>query len=87
MRFFELANLLNLIHEISSVYVLHDKIQTVLWGRKRGREVSKVITRAGEVLQRDENVAKILKRARDCSGGRERESDGSPQRGLTDKER
>lgn len=29
---FELADLLDLIHEISSVYVLHDKIQAVLRG-------------------------------------------------------
>lgn len=32
---FELPNLLNLIHEISSVYVLHDKIQAILWGIQR----------------------------------------------------
>lgn len=37
MGLFELADLLNLIHEISSVYVLHDKIQTVLRERDRQR--------------------------------------------------
>lgn len=45
VRFFELADLLYLIHEISAVYVLHDKIQTVLWrGRRRAsreRQVTK----------------------------------------------
>lgn len=35
MGLFELADLLNLIHEISTVYVLHDKIQTVLQRDRR----------------------------------------------------
>lgn len=28
---FKLADLLDLVHEISAIYVLHDKIQAVLW--------------------------------------------------------
>lgn len=35
VRLFELADLLNLIHEIAAVDVLHDEIQTVL-GKDRG---------------------------------------------------
>lgn len=38
---FELADLLDLIHEISSVYVLHDKIQAVLRGDRGDREPEK----------------------------------------------
>lgn len=30
MRLFELANLLDLVHEVSSINILHDKIQPVL---------------------------------------------------------
>lgn len=30
MRLLELANLLDLIHKVSSVYILHDEVQSVL---------------------------------------------------------
>lgn len=33
MRLLELADLLDLVHEVSSVYILHDKIQSVLEGK------------------------------------------------------
>lgn len=62
MGLFELADLLNLIHEISSVYVLHDKIQTVLWGDRGAesqREVSKMFTKAGERLQRTGTIVRL----------------------------
>lgn len=32
MRLLKLADLLDLVHEVSSVYVLHDEIQSVLAG-------------------------------------------------------
>lgn len=42
MRLLELANLLDLVHEVSSVYILHHKIQSVLAktdeGGKEGEE-------------------------------------------------
>lgn len=59
MGLFELADLLNLIHEISSVYVLHDKIQAVLRrdggaDTERKREVIKcMFIKAGERSQRN----------------------------------
>lgn len=37
LRFLELAHLLDMIHEVSPIHVLHDKVQTVLWS-KRWRE-------------------------------------------------
>ena len=39
MRLLELADLLDLVHKVSSVYILHDKIQSVL--RHKGGEVRK----------------------------------------------
>lgn len=42
MGLFELANLLNLIHEVSAIYVLHDKIQTVLGRNNRATKERKV---------------------------------------------
>lgn len=30
MRLLELADLLDLVHKVSSIYILHDKIQSVL---------------------------------------------------------
>lgn len=63
MGFFELADLLNLIHEISSVYVLHDKIQTVLLrdgGADREREVKKymLIKSRPEVTEKQDDSEK-----------------------------
>ena len=44
VRLFKLADLLDLVHEISAIYVLHDEIQSVLWTdagtRGRGSQVS-----------------------------------------------
>lgn len=40
MRLLELADLLDLVHEVSSIYILHDKIQPVLEDKdEEGREL------------------------------------------------
>lgn len=66
MGLFELADLLNLKHEIATVYVLHDKIQTVLKRDRRAdreRKVKKyMFIKEGGRSQR--NVMIVRKRVR-----------------------
>lgn len=67
MGLFELADLLNLIHEISAVDVLHDKIQTVL-RRDRGRP-------GEESLRGDDDWQEVKKK-----GARHRREKAFPKR-------
>lgn len=52
MRLLELADLLDLVHEVSSVYILHYEIQSVLEGKdEEMRKERRIINQVPALLQ------------------------------------
>lgn len=35
LRLLELAHLLDMVHEVSPIHILHDKVETILWSHRK----------------------------------------------------
>lgn len=63
LRFLKLANLLDVVHQVAAVHVLHDKVQAVLpEGTQRNRERIRTLQTTTQEFYRSRYAPTCLKR-------------------------